>query len=783
MPNQSHTNQDVCTRCGKQRSPVNSGTLTGWIFGSSRCDCRESALSDNSQIQTVQPVCLSCNKAIFGQKKASITQWIFGRCTCAKPQPGNERPVEGESRSGANLNGESVAIERPGNDLIDQPTREIADLRKQLALPERYAVIRLLGRGGAAVVCEAWDTLLERAVAVKLIDRLTMEPEDVIRFQTEARITSSLSHPNIVTVLDFGVNQKNQPFMVLEHVTGITLREHLRESGPLAADEACAVFSAVASALAHAYKNGVSHRDIKPDNLILHKDAASNTVPKLIDFGVAKYVQVQDSFITHTGITLAGTPVYMSPEQFQGKTFDVRSEIYTFGCVLFESLIGSPPFAASSPLELSAQHCNEVPPEVISLCPPAGEVLSRMVGRCLRKEPDDRLQSFDEIFEILDGLSKFENQDEEAQEGPERKQNQGRSRPKSIIAAVFIVLISVSVSTLLFRRHEVGPQPSKKGSNDEHHHRQARKNTDTTYGTAKSSLKSPRRQSDLTTTTALTLLSDVAERPRILYSPEGRLVTLRGNFGRDDFLQIPFDKPIENLDAYSGQHLDPEGFKMVSKLPLKVVNLNNSDADERIFDIVAQMPKLEQVLVKSTALNDRSLSKIARLPSMWSLEIDGCNVSDTGLLALTKSPRLTSMSMNSMPNITKNGLSVLKKIPRLRSLSYSANPLGDDEIGAINQLRLQTFVLNDCGIDDRKAKLLRIKSLKTLEIRKNKLGIQGLQALMKLPSIRLITISNSRELTEDRVRALKKSLNVPCEVTFAPNDRFIKIEEPAEVER
>ncbi len=278
--------------------------------------------------------------------------------------------------------------------------REIAGL-----LPERFDAFEFLGRGAVSAVYGAKDKYLGRVVAVKVFDQGGMDSAELVRFQGEAKIISRLDHPNIVQVFDFGITDAGKPFMVLEYVKGTTLRSLLKTNSPLEHEDALSVFTGVASALAYAHGNGFSHRDLKPENLIIQSDHRDGMVAKIIDFGLAKYVHAKDAFTTHSGIALIGTPPYMPPDQASGKPFDVRSEIYSFGCVFFEALTGRPPFFADTPLEMISKHCSEAAPNIAGLNPGVDDDLRQLVERCLSKSPEDRPQSFQEIVKVLNGIA------------------------------------------------------------------------------------------------------------------------------------------------------------------------------------------------------------------------------------------------------------------------------------------------------------------------------------------------------------------------------------------
>ena len=260
-------------------------------------------------------------------------------------------------------------------------------------LDGRYELGPLLGQGGMARVYRAHDRQLRRPVAVKVLappfdrDRAFVE-----RFRREARSAAGLGHPNIVAVFDTG-SDDGIHYIVTELVEGETLAERISRDEPLPADEAVAIGVDVARALAAAHERGVIHRDVKPGNVMLTPEGAV----KVLDFGIA-HATGSDT-LTGTGVVL-GSTAYLSPEQASGDRVDARSDVYAFGCVLYEMLTGQVPFRADTPVATMYRHVNEDPPPPSSIrpVPPA---LETIVMRCLAKDPRKRFGSAEDLEEAL----------------------------------------------------------------------------------------------------------------------------------------------------------------------------------------------------------------------------------------------------------------------------------------------------------------------------------------------------------------------------------------------
>ena len=257
-----------------------------------------------------------------------------------------------------------------------------------------YRVISLIGAGGMGEVYKAHDTRLQRDVALKTLPTgASTDPERLARFEREARAAAALSHPNICAIFDVGVHD-GAPFIVSELLDGETLRQAL-DGGPLPARRAVAHATDIARGLAAAHEKGIVHRDLKPENLFVMADGRV----KILDFGVAALMQstLSSEDVTEladrlTGVGSAvGTVGYMSPEQISGLPTDGRSDIFSFGPVLFEVLAGRQPFRGDTAADTTSAILREhFPPLTDARVPP---VLDRIIRRCLEKSPKLRYRS------------------------------------------------------------------------------------------------------------------------------------------------------------------------------------------------------------------------------------------------------------------------------------------------------------------------------------------------------------------------------------------------------
>jgi eukaryotic-like serine/threonine-protein kinase len=262
-------------------------------------------------------------------------------------------------------------------------------------LNKRYQLDERLGSGGMAVVYKARDLMLERTVAIKVLRKdFSRDPAFRERFRQEAKAAANLSHPNIVTVHDFGLDEDSL-FIVMEHIPGITLKSLVEQRGRLTPEKGIPLLVQACAGIGYAHRAGLVHCDVKPQNILVTPDKRV----KVADFGIARALQSIPQ--NEQSAVVWGSPQYFSPEQAAGQAPSPASDVYGLGVILFEMLTGRLPFIADTSPELAKLHREAYPPSPRRLNPAISENLNRIVLKVLSKEPAARYRTADQLGRVL----------------------------------------------------------------------------------------------------------------------------------------------------------------------------------------------------------------------------------------------------------------------------------------------------------------------------------------------------------------------------------------------
>ncbi len=271
-------------------------------------------------------------------------------------------------------------------------------------LAEKYLVEELITHGGMGSVYRGKHVMMDKTVAIKVLrPGLAGDDAVVARFSREAKAASRISHPHAVSVTDFGESENGVVFLIMEYLDGRTLKDLIRSEGPMPLARAVEIVRQVSGALDAAHLQGVIHRDLKSDNIMLSQTNGGDWA-KVLDFGIAKIQQPEgsrDNDITAANLVI-GTPQYMSPEQCsQTGAIDARSDIYSLGVIVFEMLTGRVPFTGESPTMIMMKQVQDEPPSVLEARPDLPASVDELIKKALAKQPADRFQTAGELSESL----------------------------------------------------------------------------------------------------------------------------------------------------------------------------------------------------------------------------------------------------------------------------------------------------------------------------------------------------------------------------------------------
>lgn len=642
MTERNHDLSDVvlCAKCNKPTRAARTGTITQWIAG---CDCELAAIADDS-IEV--DLCYDCGKRINTGRAGSLTQWIFRTdcCTCSSTA---KKPTIAQKVLAQRAAEEQAEAER-----LQQSKTADEDAIRDLARGEfietpRYDPISRLGTGASGSVFLCRDTLLHRKVALKKLRRTSAIT--VIDFQAEAQTCSKLKHPNIVSILDLASDDNGIPYMVMEYVDGITLEKYLQSFGPMSIARAMKLMDEICDALSYAHSLEIMHRDVKSSNILLSKEHSY-----LIDFGIAKFKGLLTDGDLEFGTaanTIAGSPLYMPPDQGLGFKYDERSEIYSVGCVLFEALTGSTPFAGATSLEILSMHAHEMPPTLADASPDVSfpKELEDVVAKCLEKQPDDRFQSMADLraalnqIEVPNQYAPPLSQESALDFGDVNLTHMSNvtipsseltgepkwGKKRVVSVAIFILLVTMAggITTRLFQKDKQSTLVSKKA-------------------------KAPKKLAQD--------FNDIDRREVIRKAIKRGETNLRFSSGfitDSDLELLKGYKKIVELDLM-GNPITDKGLMQLNAPYAKKLVLTNCDV--RTLEFLSNFPNLRSLYLEGTNITDDALKNLKLLPMLKELKLSETTISDTGLKNITAA-RSLEYAIAHGTRVTKAGAEAVSK--------------------------------------------------------------------------------------------------------------------------
>ncbi|MDZ4833194.1 MAG: protein kinase [Candidatus Melainabacteria bacterium] len=748
------------------------GSITQWI---SICQCDELKFDpqDDSLGEHIL-LCTECNKRIGSGRVGSLTQWIFRSdlCACETPSPiatrkpiATPNPKSIQDTTQAFEDGEFVGL---------GPADQTISVDEDSFPLDRYRALAEIGRGASGIVYRAVDKVLQKEIAIKCLKTVTAN--ELMSFQKEAQATSRLNHPNIIKIFDFGAARGGAPYMVMEFLQGISLKRLIDANGPLPENEALLLFLDLVQALVHAHSKGIYHRDIKSSNVIIIdgvEDPKRQTV-RLIDFGVASSKGVESPLGNKT--VLVGTPPYMAPEQLEGKPFDARSEVYSLGCLFYEALTGNPPFLGETALETLNMHRNLPVIPLLQVQPELefSEEIESLILHCLAKQPDQRIQSMEELESELESIIVhspaievvkpriFDPAIDTIDSAPIPPI---RSRLKSAILFCGIGALCVGVGAVLLNR--LSPFS---------HHQEA-------------PVKLMRESKVLVPQQTVEWTNELVDREDFFFRGDRAAVTSGSDKSLDQLVSRPGIKHLRLIRC----KISEKGARKLLGLKLESLHLDNTFLDTGGLTLVGKMNTIRDLQITNTKwFTGHALRMFQNIP-LTALTIEACDLQDDSLVFLKNQKSLAKLIIARNPSFTGAGIAHLSGCPNLIQLSlFELRKLKDECFAEAAKLpALQIFLLKDSFYmagrtrDDLTAalggatvkpydfqffqQLTSKKTITNLALDGDRLESKHFEAISKMPSLTTLTIVRHKFMNPDDIRKLSKmpSLSVlrfmgPC---------------------
>ncbi len=625
----------------------------------------------------------------------------------------------------------------------------------------RYRVIEELGRGGMAVVYRVEHIFLREVHALKVLGAGLSDISSV-RFQKEAQVCRLLDHPNLIRVLDFAVLEDHSPFLVMEFLQGQTLAQLLNSQGSLAEKPVLDIFIQVLDGLEYAHKQGVVHRDLKPSNIMLYSDATGRVEVKIVDFGIARMVAI-DSLnsmsLTRTG-EIFGSPLYMSPEQCRGSVVDLRSDLYSVGCAMYQALTGAPPFTGETALSTMMLHQNQ-PPALLqeaSLGNSYSAAIERVILKLLAKSPDERYQSAAEVRTDLLAIRNNNSLKVPLNETVVKKEK-GPLPYMALFLSLICSLLVTAQAYFLFSRKQLKaavptavytPPPSVQSPLPGQPYFASVPISKSTSGPWK--LDFPKTSVGKIDLSALSSDSNSKhEDPQrqaqgtVIFPKAAPLIfmtDMRDKFKAEDFLRFRPDEIAE----------------------LQLVDEFVDDAALANISSYKAIKNLELIFCRS--LSDECATSIVKLSSLKTLRVEGQSISSAQIGRITKAMKLPSV-LTSKVSKPHDLVRELLSARGLTCLFIENNPeLTDADLADIGKLKgLKVLALSGCKniTDAGISKLTKLPNLNCISLLGTNITAKSISTFKKFPHHCWLRVDYGKWSYDDRVLFVKE-FTTHCDV-------------------
>jgi serine/threonine protein kinase len=604
----------------------------------------------------------------------------------------------------------------------------------------RYRVQSLIGHGGMGMVYKVEQIFLGKELAMKVLSTRCASDITVRRFQHEARAAFGIDHPNLISVHDFGLLDEKIPFLVMDYIKGESLADRIKSRGTLTVSEAVPIFLRICFGLGYAHQQGVIHRDIKPSNIMLvdNMDAREEGSVKIVDFGIAKFTQVEKNDIqalTRTG-EVFGSPLYMSPEQCSGSPVDERSDIYSLGCVFFEALTGTTPFVGANALSTMMMHMGEKTPSMkeASMGKEFPPLLEQIIVKMLAKSVSERYQNMAQVAGDLAAL-------ERNLEDPHLLANTVMVAGECKKDALEANLLSISKSALYLIMACIVILSSAASSLITLSLKNDINGTQKAAPAAKKS-KVTQYLDDLEKRFLNSVDLNI-ERPAVTNQAIVDALELRRKYGIcrlklifiNDFAMDEISKAtwIRNID-FVGSVVKNERLGELAKLPyFEHLSISHTNLNDEGAAGLARCPHLNDVSASWTNITAASIPYFVSLRKLERFEISGVRLSTESIRMLAEKRSLKRLVLRSSTGLTDQSFAPMV-CSNLQFLNVENLPIGDDATIYLSQMR----------------------NLTSIALGMTKISARGIERLLVNEKLDTVLYVPTPELTEADVAALAK---------------------------
>lgn len=634
-------------------------------------------------------------------------------------------------------------------------------------IADRYQVKGVIGSGGMGQVLHAHDPNLAIDVAIKILHSNDTE-STAARLQREAIAAGKLNHKNIARVYNFGQTADGEPYMVMEYIDGVALSDTIKKDSHLPVSQSLEIFIQICSGLMLAHQNKIIHRDLKPSNIMLvDSQETGMRETKILDFGVAKLEQAEQK-LTSTNAVI-GSPLYMSPEQASALEIDARSDIYSLGCLMFETLTGIVPLKGKTALETISLHRGKAPPLISDVIEHAQfpERLVDLVNKCLAKMPEQRPQS---VSEVKDELSSIKEELARKVIPQEEESVLQKFVPKTTLKLLMLglgAIVTCSLFVFLAVKWVFDVKNNERVALEKKHDTSKKENVDINH-----MREVNRNYSGL-----------VESAPTKEFMLNGQRVVRFGKFTQDKELKAYIGRnDIKCMQFRGGLLFKGQGFEYINKIPLDLLDLENTKVDQKYLKLIlpiktlgylrysapslddkgvediAQLKNLKVIFLGSQKLTDHTAELLSQLPLLYTVELESKNITDKSVDALSKlkllsislwdtsvgkdvgvkiaaMPRVKEVILSGSKEISVDSLKALSKAG-IYHLGMSRVPLKKEHFQAISQNKMLSFLdlMYNTNAPVAIAELKYLKQPINLSMRRTKtVSDELIEALTKIP--------------------------------------------------